>query len=101
MNAGPANVLPLGPSESNKGRWIRNRFNWYWLADLCAKEGIAFVLGHALYVCAIHGANVTRTPSCPQNARHNLRTPPHFAMRRQVHAVVEPKPLRGQPHPVT
>ena len=24
-------------------------FTWYWLADLCAAEGIAFVLGHALY----------------------------------------------------
>jgi len=23
-------------------------FTWYWLADLCAKEKIAFVLGHAL-----------------------------------------------------
>ena len=23
-------------------------FTWYWLADLCAKEGIAFVLGPAL-----------------------------------------------------
>jgi hypothetical protein len=31
-------------------------FTWYWLADLCAKEGIAFVLGHALYMKAIHGA---------------------------------------------
>ena len=31
-------------------------FTWYWLADLCAKEGIAFVLGHALYMRAIHGA---------------------------------------------
>ena len=31
-------------------------FTWYWLADLCAKEGIAFVLGHALYLRAIHGA---------------------------------------------
>src|SRR5256712_9984735 len=29
-------------------------FTWYWLADLCAKEGIAFVLGHALYMKAIH-----------------------------------------------
>jgi transposase len=28
---------------------------WYWLADLCAAEGIAFVLGHALYRKAIHG----------------------------------------------
>ena len=31
-------------------------FTWYWLADLCAREGIAFVLGHALYMKAIHGA---------------------------------------------
>jgi transposase len=30
-------------------------FTWYWVADLCAKEGIAFVLGHALYMKAIHG----------------------------------------------
>jgi hypothetical protein len=27
-------------------------FNWYWLADLCAEHGIAFVLGHALYMRA-------------------------------------------------
>jgi transposase len=32
--------------------WI---FTWYWLADLCADEGIPFVLGHALYMKAIHG----------------------------------------------
>jgi transposase len=30
-------------------------FTWYWLADLCQQEGIAFVLGHALYMKAIHG----------------------------------------------
>jgi transposase len=30
-------------------------FSWYWLADLCAEEGIHFVLGHALYMKAIHG----------------------------------------------
>jgi transposase len=30
-------------------------FTWYGLADLCRKEGIAFVLGHALYMKAIHG----------------------------------------------
>ena len=30
-------------------------FSWYWLADLCADEGIDFVLGHALYMRAIHG----------------------------------------------
>ena len=30
-------------------------FTWYWVADLCRREGIAFVLGHALYMRAIHG----------------------------------------------
>jgi transposase len=30
-------------------------FTWYWLADLCAEEGMPFVLGHALYMQAIHG----------------------------------------------
>lgn len=30
-------------------------FTWYWIADLCADEDIDFVLGHALYMRAIHG----------------------------------------------
>ncbi len=30
-------------------------FTWYWLADLCRDEKISFVLGHALYMKAIHG----------------------------------------------
>lgn len=30
-------------------------FTWYWLADLCQRENIKFVLGHALYMKAIHG----------------------------------------------
>jgi hypothetical protein len=30
-------------------------FAWYWIADLCLREGITFVLGHALYMKAIHG----------------------------------------------
>ncbi|MEJ2240130.1 MAG: IS110 family transposase [Gemmatimonadales bacterium] len=30
-------------------------FTWYWLADLCRSQGIHFVLGHALYMKAIHG----------------------------------------------
>jgi transposase len=31
-------------------------FTWYWVADLCAAEKIPFVLGHALYMKAIHGS---------------------------------------------
>jgi transposase len=30
-------------------------FTWYWLADVCAAEDIACVLGHALAMKAIHG----------------------------------------------
>jgi transposase len=30
-------------------------FAWYWLADLCEDHHIPFVLGHALYMKAIHG----------------------------------------------
>jgi len=30
-------------------------FAWYWLADLCDREGIPFALGHALGMRSIHG----------------------------------------------
>jgi transposase len=30
-------------------------FCWYWIADLCADHNIDFILGHALYMKAIHG----------------------------------------------
>ncbi|MEP3480668.1 MAG: IS110 family transposase [Fuerstiella sp.] len=30
-------------------------FNWYWLADLCTAQNLPFLLGHALYLKAIHG----------------------------------------------
>jgi transposase len=31
----------------------------YWLADLCAAQGIPYVLGHARYMKAIHGGKAT------------------------------------------
>ena len=31
-------------------------FTWYWVADFCYEHQIPFVLGHALYMKAIHGA---------------------------------------------
>jgi transposase len=34
---------------------VEGIFTWYWLADLCAREGMPFVLGHALSMQAIHG----------------------------------------------
>src|SRR2546430_3788834 len=44
-------------------------FTWYWLADLCAKEGFAFVLGPALYIKAIHGGETKKdTIYAPESA---------------------------------
>lgn len=31
-------------------------FTWYWISDFCLKYNISFVLGHALYMKAIHGS---------------------------------------------
>ena len=36
-------------------------FSWYWVADLCRQKGIAFILGHALYMRAIHGGKDTKS----------------------------------------
>ena len=35
-------------------------FTWYGLADLCAHEGIPFVVGHALSMQAIHGGKAKK-----------------------------------------
>ena len=34
---------------------VESTYAWYWLADLCEDEGISFILGHALYLKAVHG----------------------------------------------
>jgi len=45
----------IAPYREDMVVGVEGSFTWYWLADLCQKEGIAFVLGHALYMKAIHG----------------------------------------------
>jgi transposase len=45
----------IAPDREDLVVGVECMFTWYWLADLCAKEGIPFVLGHALYMKAIHG----------------------------------------------
>jgi transposase len=56
MPAGPEPFLKaVAPYRSNLVVCVECIFTWYWLADLCAREGIPFVLGHALYMKAIHG----------------------------------------------
>jgi transposase len=56
MQAAPAPLLKaIAPYREGLVIAVECMFTWYWLADLCAQEGIAFVLGHALYMKAIHG----------------------------------------------
>jgi transposase len=45
----------IAPSLDDLVVGVECIFTWYWLADLCQQEGIAFVLGHALFMKAIHG----------------------------------------------
>ena len=45
----------IGPHRDGLVVGVECMFSWYWLADLCEKEEIEFVLGHALYMRAIHG----------------------------------------------
>lgn len=56
MPAGPEPLLKaLAPYRDNIVVAVECLFTWYWLADLCAREGMPFVLGHALSMKAIHG----------------------------------------------
>src|SRR5262249_1869722 len=48
-------------------------FTWSWLADLCADEGIPFVLGHALSMKAIHGGKAKNDKSDSQKIAALLR----------------------------
>lgn len=56
LAATPENLLGvLRPYREDVVVGVECIFTWYWVADLCGREGIAFVLGHALYMKAIHG----------------------------------------------
>jgi transposase len=56
MPAGPEPFLKaIAPYREDLVVCVECIFTWYWLADLCAREGLPFVLGHALYMKAIHG----------------------------------------------
>jgi transposase len=56
LKASPGAFLRfVAPYRNDLAVAVECIFSWYWLADLCGKEGIDFVLGHALYMKAIHG----------------------------------------------
>src|SRR3954454_5729063 len=45
----------LAPFRKDVVVCVESLFAWYWVADLCEEHAIPFVLGHALYMKAIHG----------------------------------------------
>ena len=56
MKTDPAVLLKvIAPYRDDLVVAVECIFTWYWLADLCTQKGIPFVLGHALYMKAIHG----------------------------------------------
>jgi transposase len=66
-------------------------FNWYWLADACHEAGITFVLGHALYMKAVHGGKTKNDRIDSEKIAHLLRSnliPPGYVYP------AEKRPLR-------
>jgi transposase len=56
LPAGPAAFLDaVAPYRQGLVVGCECMFAWYWLADLCEDHEVPFVLGHALYMKAIHG----------------------------------------------
>jgi transposase len=56
LPAGPTALLrAIAPFRDDLVIGVECMFAWYWVADLCQAENIPFVLGHALYMKAIHG----------------------------------------------
>src|SRR5438046_1442104 len=56
MKADPESFLrAIEPFRQDMAVAVECIFTWYWLAGLCAREEIVFILGHALYMKAIHG----------------------------------------------
>jgi transposase len=54
--AGPERFLSLiRPYREGLVVGCECMFAWYWLADFCRAQNLDFVLGHALYMKAIHG----------------------------------------------
>jgi len=74
MPAGPEPFLKaIAPYREDIVVWVACIFTWYWLADLCAREGISFVLGHALSMQAIHGGKAKNDKSDAQKMAVLLR----------------------------
>ena len=69
MKASPDALLKaIAPYRDDIVIAVECIFTWYWLADLCAQEGLSFVLGHALYMKAIHGGKTKNERLTPRKS---------------------------------
>jgi len=74
MPAGPEPFLQaVTPYREDLVVCVACLFTWYWLADLCVREEIPFVLGHALYRKAIHGGKAKNDKIAAQKIAVLLR----------------------------
>jgi transposase len=74
MPAGPEPFLKaVAPYRTALVVCVACIVTWYWLADLCAREGIPFVLGHALSMKAIHGGKAKNDKIAAQKIAVLLR----------------------------
>ena len=56
ISASPQALMKLiSPYLDDLVTGVECMFSWYWVADFCEDNDIPFILGHALYMRAIHG----------------------------------------------
>src|SRR5215468_10504677 len=74
LAAGPGAFLAaVAPFREGVAVACECMFAWYWLADLCQEDKIPFVLGHALYMKAIHGGKAKNDPIDAEKIARLLR----------------------------
>lgn len=65
INASPEPLLAiLKPYRDDLVIGVECMHCWYWVADLCEEHHIHFILGHALYMKAIHGGKTKNESPC-------------------------------------
>ena len=79
----------LAPYREDVAVSVECIFTWYWLADLCTDQKIPFVLGHALYMKAIHGSKTKNDRIDSKKIAKLLRA------GMMPMAYVYPKPMRS------
>ncbi|MBL3619575.1 MAG: IS110 family transposase [gamma proteobacterium endosymbiont of Lamellibrachia anaximandri] len=56
ISASPQALMKvISPYRDDLVIGVECMFSWYWVADFCEDNNIHFILGHALYMRAIHG----------------------------------------------